>query len=142
MPDKILVVEDDENIVQTISLIFKHYSPDTEIIFSYLGRPAVKMIEVQEPDAIILDLGLPDIEGIELLKIIRLFSSIPIIVLTGQDAEDIICKALEEDATDYLIKPFKHRELIARVQSHVTRWKTNEIRALISSASTSQKNEF
>jgi DNA-binding response OmpR family regulator len=132
MPDKVLVIEDDENIAQTISLVFKHLSPDTEIIFSNLGRPGLQVIKDQKPDAIILDLGLPDIDGLELIKKIRSFSSIPIVVLTGQDAEDIICQALEQDATDYMIKPFKHRELIARVQSHILRWKINEIRALVS----------
>ena len=78
-----------------------------------------------------MDLGLPDISGFEVLKSMRLFTSIPIIVLTAHTAEDEIVKALEEEATDYVTKPFKHRELIARVQSHLTRWMTNEIRSSI-----------
>ncbi len=85
----------------------------------------------EKPDAIILDLGLPDISGFEVLREVRLFSSVPIIVLTAHSAEDEVVKALEEEATDYIIKPFRHRELLARVQAHLGRWKANEIRNMI-----------
>jgi two-component system, OmpR family, KDP operon response regulator KdpE len=75
------------------------------------------------PDAIILDLGLPDIPGLEVIRQVRLFSSLPIIVLTTYSSEEEIVSALEKEATDYIIKPFRHRELLARVQAHVNRWK-------------------
>ena len=82
-------------------------------------------------------IGLPDISGFEVLRKVRLFSSVPIIVLTAHSAEDEIVKALEEEATDYITKPFKHRELLARVQSHISRWKMNEIRTLMQRSITS-----
>jgi DNA-binding response OmpR family regulator len=69
--------------------------------------------------------------GFEVMRQVRLFSSVPIVVLTAHSAEDEIVKALEEEATDYIIKPFRHRELLARVQSHVNRWKMNEIRNIV-----------
>ena len=89
------------------------------------------MAKTEKPDAIILDLGLPDISGFEVMKEIRLVSNVPIIVLTAHTAEDSVVQALEEEATDYVTKPFKHRELLARVQAHVNRWKLNEIRTMM-----------
>jgi DNA-binding response OmpR family regulator len=131
MNTKILVIEDDREVVETILLIFKYHWPEAEVIFSYLGEPGVEMVRTENPDALILDIGLPDISGFEVMKKIRLFSSLPIVVLTAHSAEDEIVKALEEEATDYVIKPFRHRELLARVQSHVNRWKVNEIRTMV-----------
>ena len=69
--------------------------------------------------------------GFEVLKQIRLFSSIPIIVLTVRSQEDDIVRALEGEANDYVVKPFKQRELLARVQSHVSQWMANEVKAHI-----------
>jgi DNA-binding response OmpR family regulator len=131
MNTKILIIEDDREVVETILLIFKYHWPEAEVIYSYLGEPGVEMVRTENPDALILDIGLPDISGFEVMKKIRLFSSLPIVVLTAHSAEDEIVKALEEEATDYVIKPFRHRELLARVQSHVNRWKINEIRTMV-----------
>jgi DNA-binding response OmpR family regulator len=131
MNTKILIIEDDREVVETVLLIFNYHWPEAQVIYSYLGEPGVEMVKNEKPDAVILDLGLPDISGFEVMKKIRLFSSVPIIVLTAHSAEDEIVQALEEEATDYVIKPFRHRELLARVQSHVNRWKINEIRTMI-----------
>ena len=131
MNTKILLIEDDPEVVETILLIFKYHWPEAEVIYSYLGEPGVEMIKTENPDALILDIGLPDISGFEVMKKVRLFSSIPIIILTAHSGEDEIVKALEEEATDYVIKPFRHRELLARVQSHINRWKVNEIRTMV-----------
>jgi DNA-binding response OmpR family regulator len=131
MNTKILLIEDDREVVETILLIFKYHWPEAEVIYSYLGEPGVEMVKNENPDAIILDIGLPDISGFEVMKKVRLFSSIPIIMLTAHSAEEEIVKALEEEATDYVIKPFRHRELLARVQSHINRWKVNEIRTMV-----------
>jgi DNA-binding response OmpR family regulator len=131
MNTKILLIEDDREVVETILLIFKYHWPEAEVIYSYLGEPGVEMIKTENPDALILDIGLPDISGFDVMKKVRLFSSIPIIMLTAHSGEDEIVKALEEEATDYVIKPFRHRELLARVQSHINRWKVNEIRTMV-----------
>jgi DNA-binding response OmpR family regulator len=131
MKTKILIIEDNRQVVETILLIFNYHWPETEVICAYLGEKGIELFHKEKPDAIILDLGLPDISGFEVLRRIRLSSSIPIIVLTAHSAEDEIVKALEADATDYVIKPFKHRELLARVESHINRWKTNEVRTIM-----------
>jgi DNA-binding response OmpR family regulator len=130
METKILLIEDDRELVESILLIFNYHWPEAQVIFSYSGEPGIEMAMKENPDAVILDLGLPDISGFEVLTQIRLFSSAPIIVLTARSAEEDIVRAMEEDATDYVIKPFKHRELLARIQAHVNRWKINEIRAM------------
>jgi DNA-binding response OmpR family regulator len=131
MNTKILIIEDDREVVETVLLIFNYHWPEARVLYSYLGKAGLEIARQENPDAIILDLGLPDISGFEVLKQIRLFSSAPIIVLTAHSAEDEIVKALEEEATDYMIKPFRHRELLARVQSHVNQWKINEIKTMV-----------
>ncbi len=129
MKTKILLIEDDPAVVESVKLLFKIYWPEATLIYSHLGKIGLEMLENEKPDALILDLGLPDISGFEVMKKIRLHSSIPIIVLTAHTAEDEIVKALEEEATDYVTKPFKHRELIARIQAHLSRWMASEIRS-------------
>jgi DNA-binding response OmpR family regulator len=131
MSTKILLIEDDRELVEAILLIFNFHWPEAQVIYSNLGAPGIEMAESESPDAIILDLGLPDISGFEVLRQVRLFSSVPIIVLTARSSEDDIVKSLDEEATDYVIKPFRPRELLARIRSHVSRWKVNEIRALL-----------
>jgi DNA-binding response OmpR family regulator len=131
MNTKVLIIEDNREVVESILLIFKYHWPEAQVIYSYSGETGIELMFSEKPEAVILDLGLPDISGFEVMKKIRLFSSVPIIVLTAHSAEDEIVKALEEDATDYIIKPFRHRELLARVQSHVNRWKNNEIRTMV-----------
>ncbi len=131
MNTKILIIEDDREVVETVLLIFNYHWPEAQVLYSYLGKAGLEIAKKENPDAIILDLGLPDISGFDVLKEIRLFSSAPVIVLTAHSAEDEIVKALEEEATDYMIKPFKHRELLARVQSHVNQWKINEIKSMV-----------
>ena len=131
MNTKILIIEDDREVVETVLLIFNYHWPEAQVLYSYLGQGGLELARQEKPDAIILDLGLPDISGFDVLKEIRLFSSVPVIVLTAHSAEDEIVKALEEEATDYMIKPFKHRELLARVQSHVNQWKISEIKNMV-----------
>jgi DNA-binding response OmpR family regulator len=130
MDIKILFVEDDQDVVDTVMLIFNYHWPEAKIIHSYMGKPAIELVKSEDPDAVILDLGLPDISGFDVMRKIRMFSSVPIIILTAHLSEDDIVKALEEEATDYITKPFRHRELLARVQSHVSHWKANELRTL------------
>jgi DNA-binding response OmpR family regulator len=133
MNTKILLIEDDPSVIETINLIFKFHWPEASVVSSNTGKPGVEMVKSENPDVVILDLGLPDISGFEVMQKIRLISTIPIIILTARSEEDDIVKALEEEATDYVTKPFKHRELLARVQAHVMRWKSVEIRNIVKS---------
>jgi DNA-binding response OmpR family regulator len=124
MEGNILIIEDDREVVETILLIFSYHWPEARVLYSFRGEYGIELARTEKLDAIILDLGLPDISGFDVMKKIREFSSVPIIVLTAHTAGDEIIKALTEEATDYVIKPFRHRELLARVQAHIQRQRT------------------
>ena len=127
---KILLIEDDRILIESILMIFSYHWPESQVIYSCSGEHGIELARHENPSAVILDLGLPDISGFEVLKQIRLFSNVPVIVLTARSAEDDVVKALDEEATDYVTKPFRNRELLARIQSHISRWQAGEIRAM------------
>jgi two-component system KDP operon response regulator KdpE len=120
---KILIIEDSPVIVETISLALEIRWPDVKISVTSTGEQGIEMTETESPDVIILDLGLPDISGFDVLKRIRLFSNIPIIILTARQDETDIVKGLEWGADDYMTKPFKQLELLARVQGAIRRYR-------------------
>ena len=92
---KVLLVEDDRNIVESISIILDMRWPDAKLITTSLGEEGIKLAEEENPDIVILDLGLPDISGFEVLKSIRLFSNVPVIILTVRGDEADVTKGLE-----------------------------------------------
>jgi len=104
---KILIIEDDSEIVEVVSLAFQMRWPDVELIYTHLGEKGPELVESEHPDAVILDLGLPDINGFEVLKQIRGFSEVPVLILTVRGDEADIVKGLEWGADDYMIKPFR-----------------------------------
>ena len=116
---KVLVIEDDENIVNSLRLLLSMRWPEAEFISSHLGEEGLYLIEITHPDVVVLDLGLPDINGFEVLKQVRLFSEVPVIILTVLGDEDDIVKGLEIGANDYIVKPFRKMEFLARVKSLV-----------------------
>ena len=128
MEIKVLVIEDDMEIVDSIILSFKVSWPEAEVVYSTHGVHGISRVQTEEPDLVILDLGLPDISGYEVLKQIRMFSSVPIIILTVRSEEEDVIKALEAEANDYVVKPFRQKELMARVRAQVSQYRTNAIR--------------
>jgi two-component system KDP operon response regulator KdpE len=112
---KVLIVDDEPQIrkILTISLISEFY----EIIEAYNGNEAIRLAAVRNPEIIILDLGLPDIDGLDVIKEIREFSKSPIIVLSVRADEKDKIQALDLGANDYVTKPFNIRELMARMRS-------------------------
>jgi len=112
---KVLVIEDDSQIVESVSLTLRIRWPEVQVLFTHSGEEGIGLAESEKPNVIILDLGLPDISGFDVLKQIRLFSSVPIVVLTVRTEEDNVFKALELGADDYIIKPCGRLELLARV---------------------------
>lgn len=118
---KVLVIEDDADVVDTISLAFQVGWPGIDLVSVAEGQKAIDMVESEAPDLIILDIGLPDINGFDVLRRIRSFSSTPIIILTAMVEEIDIIKGLEWGADDYITKPFKKLELLARVKAVLRR---------------------
>jgi two-component system KDP operon response regulator KdpE len=115
----IVVIEDDESIIDAIKISFQVGWPDTTIISAQTGEAGLRLIESQSPSAVILDLGLPDMSGFEVLKAIRLFSVVPVIILTVHGEEKNIVKGLETGADDYVTKPFSQLELLARIKAAI-----------------------
>ncbi|HXZ94651.1 MAG TPA: PAS domain S-box protein [Dehalococcoidia bacterium] len=113
---KVLIIEDDQQIVDFISLAFQMDWPEAELISTRLGEEGIALVETAAPDIVILDLGLPDIDGFEALKEIRAFSSVPVVILTVRAEENDIIKGLGLGADDYIAKPFRQMELLARLK--------------------------
>jgi two-component system KDP operon response regulator KdpE len=114
---KVLIVEDDHEIVEIISLAFEIRWPEAELVSTHLGEQGVEMVESENPNVVILDLGLPDISGFDVLKEVRTFSTVPILILTVRGEETDIVKGLEWGADDYMIKPFRQLELLSRIKA-------------------------
>ena len=111
---RIVVVEDEREISRFLeaALTAEDYTVDTVAS----GREALKLSAAQPPDAVILDLGLPDIDGKDVIRKLREWSRVPIIVLSARDQEREKVEALELGADDYLTKPFGTQELLARIK--------------------------
>jgi two-component system KDP operon response regulator KdpE len=116
---KVLIIEDDPEIVKSISLSLRIRWPDIQISTTHLGHKAIELAESEIPDIIILDLGLPDMSGFDVLEKIRNFSSIPIIILTVKADEADIVRGLECGADDYIVKPCSQLELLARIKARI-----------------------
>jgi DNA-binding response OmpR family regulator len=113
---KFIIIEDDLDIVESVSLTIKMGWPESEIMTAGLGNEGVELISRENPDAVILDIGLPDISDFDVIKQVRLFSFVPILVLTVRMAEPDVVKALELGANEYIFKPFRQMEFLARLR--------------------------
>src|SRR5256714_14369876 len=115
----VLVVEDEHSIASFVSLYLKNAGYRVRTAAN--GRDALAQVAAEQPDLIVLDLMLPDIDGIEVCKRIRQRSDVPILMLTARDEDVDKIIGLEVGADDYLTKPFNPRELVARVKSVLRR---------------------
>jgi len=128
---KVLLIEDDKEIIDAISLAFQIRWPEAKVVSTRLGEKGVELVESEAPDIVILDLGLPDISGFEVLRQIRLFSHVPTIILTVRQDEADIVKGLEWGADDYITKPFRQLEFLARVKALIRRQSPEEEESLV-----------
>lgn len=119
MAQKVLIVEDEPAIADTIQYALETDGFETTRLTS--GLPALAVLETEQIDIVVLDVGLPDINGFELCKQIRKTTSVPIIFLTARSDEIDKVVGLEIGADDYVTKPFSPRELSARVKALIRR---------------------
>jgi DNA-binding response OmpR family regulator len=115
---KILIIEDDENMVDYIKNVFNVGWPEADFISAYKGKEGINLVEKEMPDVVLLDLGLPDMNGFDVLKGIRKLSDVIVVIITVRDDESTIVKGLSLGADEYLIKPFRQMELLARVKAY------------------------
>jgi two-component system KDP operon response regulator KdpE len=119
---KILVVDDEERMARFIRLNLEH--DGFQVVEAYKGMQAVQVLRDQLPDVVLLDVMLPDIDGFEVLQLIREVSTVPVIMLTAKGEEDDRVRGLELGADDYVTKPFSPRELVSRVRAVLRRVET------------------
>ena len=120
--EKILVVEDEKSIAHFISSVLS--ANGYEAMQARSGSEALSMISSHCPDLIILDLGLPDMDGLEILRQLRSWSSLPVVVVSARSHEKDKVTALDLGADDYLTKPFGTDELLARVRTAIRHTRT------------------
>jgi two-component system, OmpR family, KDP operon response regulator KdpE len=114
MAARILIVDDEPNIIGTVAALLKGQGYD--VLSAMTGRAALEAAERDKPDLIVLDLGLPDIDGVDVCTGVRRSSNVPILVLSARGAEGDKVRALDAGADDYVTKPFGTAELMARIR--------------------------
>ena len=130
---RILVIDDEVQLRKLLDITLQ--SSNYSVLLAADAREGINLAANQKPDLILLDLGLPDQDGQTVLKKLREWYSNPIIILSVQSNEDDIVKALDNGANDYLVKPYRTGELLARIRSLLRRGATDDLNPIISSGS-------
>lgn len=119
MPAKILVVDDDEALAEMLEIVLRQEGFDP--VLCHNGQRALKIFHEHRPDLVLLDLMLPGRDGVDVCRDIRAISGIPIIMLTAKSDTTDVVVGLEAGADDYVAKPFKTQELVARIKARLRR---------------------
>ena len=122
MAARVLIVDDEPNIIGTLSALLRTRGYDVQSAMT--GRAAIDVVDRDKPELVILDLGLPDMAGVDVCRQIRQSSSAPILVLSARGAEGDKVAALDAGADDYVTKPFGAEELLARIRVALRRVET------------------
>jgi two-component system response regulator MtrA len=122
MKSRVLVVDDDPALAEMLTIVLRGEGFDTAVVAD--GTRALPAVRELRPDVVLLDLMLPGMNGIDVCRAIRVESGVPIVMLTAKtDTVDIVL-GLESGADDYIVKPFKPKELVARIRARVRRTDT------------------
>jgi len=130
--DKILIVEDEPGIRNFIATILT--ANDYDPIFAGSGVDAISMISSHCPDLMLLDLGLPDMDGMEIIHTVRSWSNVPIVVISARNHERDKVNALDAGADDYITKPFGGAELLARIRAAIRHTRTQLPNSMIANS--------
>jgi DNA-binding response OmpR family regulator len=117
MADRVLIIEDEADLAELMALYLRRHG--CEVTLAPSGRDGMNALRAMKPDLIVLDIGLPDSDGMEICREIRRLSDVPIIFVTCRRDADDIRDGLSLGADDYVTKPFDPAELVARVQGHL-----------------------
>lgn len=126
---RILVVDDEERIVRFIRLNLEQ--DGFQVVEAFTGKQAMEKLRQSLPDLILLDVMLPDLDGFQVLRMVRENHDVPIIMLTAKTEEDDRVRGLELGADDYVTKPFSPRELVSRVRAVLRRTEGREAQGVI-----------
>ncbi len=118
---KVLIIEDTEEIVESIKLCIAIRWPESRVLSTPRGREGLRLIQDEPPDLVILDLVLADGYGLDVLKDIRAVTDVPVIIVSVKGGEVSRVKGLELGADDFIVKPFSHTELLARMRAVLRR---------------------
>jgi two-component system response regulator VicR len=121
MTMKVAIIEDEKSIIDAVNVAFEFRWPEATLVAACTGREGVTLVQEEHPDIVILDINLPDISGFDVLKEIRSFSAVPVIILTVRSDDADVLRGLEVGADDYIIKPFNYLTLLARVKAVLRR---------------------
>ena len=121
---KFLIVDDAPDVVEAVSLCLELRYPGAIILTAGEGNAALDIAQREEPDLVILDIGLPIMDGFDVCRQLRVNSQVPVIMLTVRDRDVDVARGLAVGADDYITKPFSHIELLARVQAVLRRTKS------------------
>ncbi|MDP3064195.1 MAG: response regulator transcription factor [Chloroflexota bacterium] len=118
---KVLVIDDAPDVADVVSICIEMRWPSAIVLSAPTGPKGLELVARESPDLVILDVGLPILDGYQVLKQIRAKSQVPVIMLTARDSDTDIARALEMGADDYVSKPFSHIELLARMNAVLRR---------------------
>lgn len=119
MAEKILVIDDEEPTVQLIAMLLERRG--FEVIKAYRAEEGLRKAYRYQPDLVLLDIMMPDMDGWEVCKRVREMSDVPVIFLTARGEVRDVVRGLEMGADDYVVKPYDNDELVARVKAHLRR---------------------
>ncbi len=123
---KVLLIEDDPTIIESVKITLQLRWPEANLISTFLGEKGIQLARQEHLDLIILDLGLPDTDGFEVLRQVRTFSDVPVVILTVMGDEMNVIKGLELGADDYITKPFHPGEFLSRLKAATRRTEEHE----------------
>ncbi len=117
----VLVVTPDPATQQSVRVAFRYYWPDSRVLIPGSGEVAVSLAIQQSPDVVLLDIRLPDLPSLAILKRLRTFCQAPVIMMMENQDEEVVLRAMNAGADDYMVKPIRKVELMARVRENLKR---------------------
>ncbi len=119
---KFLVINDSSEIIDVLTLCFNLNWPEVELLSASEGEKGLELVRQHAPELVILDVNLPDTNGLEVLQCLRSFSDVPVVMLSVSDEQDVdIGRYLEAGAADYVVLPFSCMDLMERIQTILRR---------------------
>lgn len=114
---KVLLIEDDPETIEAVRLCFEICRPDMTLVSARKGLEGIKLFQSQTPDVVMVDLGLDDMDGLEVIREIRRSSKVPILVVSARSEPTVVPRVTALGANDFVVKPFHYQDLLARLDN-------------------------